>query len=113
GERILNTTEENAKFRVGMAAASLESIRENFWGDACIPKEFFSSRGLNEAHSHSLFLEQFRSRGWVWGAIHLLLWLIAGLSFFRGSDLRSSAYLAAFTAIFVSGLVDHPWFVLN
>ena len=96
-----------------MARVSLDAIREYPLGNACLPKSFFTERKISEAHSHNLFLEQFRSRGWIWGLLHLGLWLLAGFAFFRRSDARASAYLAVLTAIFICGFVDHPWFVLN
>jgi hypothetical protein len=113
GDRILRTSETNARFRWGMTQASLDSIRGHPLGDACIPKEFFAAHGVNEGHSHSLFLEQYRSRGWLWGTIHLLLWLGAVMGFIRSRGLKASAGAGALVAIFVCGLVDHPWFVLN
>lgn len=111
--QILKTSEHNAQYRLGMTRVSLDSIRTHPFGDACIPKSFFAERGMNEGHSHSLVLEQFRSRGWIWGLVHLMLWIFAGIAFLRARDVRASCTLAAVAAIFVCGLVDHPWFVLN
>ena len=112
-KEILEASEHNAHFRYAMARVSLDAIREYPLGNACLPKSFFTERKISEAHSHNLFLEQFRSRGWIWGLLHLGLWLLAGFAFFRRSDARASAYLAVITAIFICGFVDHPWFVLN
>lgn len=112
-EQILKTSEHNARYRLGMTHVSVDSIRTHPLGDACIPKSFFAERGMAEGHSHNLVLEQFRSRGWIWGLVHLALWILAGIAFLRARDLRASCSIAALAAIFVCGLVDHPWFVLN
>jgi hypothetical protein len=111
--QLRTISEANARYRVGMNRVSIEIIRNHPFGDACIPKAFFSERGMSEGHSHNLVLEQFRSRGWVWGLTHLGLWILAALAFFRRRDVFASGLLAACAAVFVCGLVDHPWFVLN
>ncbi len=104
---------DNASVRTKMTVASLDVIREFPLGNACLPESFYTERGLFVSHSHSLFLEQFRTRGWLWGFLHLALWLFAGLALWRGSDLRSASYFAGWVAVVVSGFFDHPWFVLN
>jgi len=111
---ILRTSESNAGFRAKMTRASLAAIARAPLGNACLPDSYFQSYGLiHGAHSHNLFIEQFRSRGWAWGALHLALWIFSGLGFWRTRTIRSAAFFAGWCAIVVSGLVDHPWFVLN
>jgi hypothetical protein len=110
----LRVSNGNADFRKNMTRASLHAIVEYPLGNACLSDAYFEPYGIHlAAHSHNLMLEQFRSRGWLWGLLHLTLWLLAGIGLWRSADLRSSAFFAAWVAVMVSGLVDHPWFVLN
>jgi hypothetical protein len=107
------TAYDNAQFRTRMTALSLESIGTHPLGNACISEEIFQKHGLFPAHSHSLILEQFRTRGWIWGAVHLALWILAGLALWRRADAVGASLFAGWSAVMISGLVDHPWSVLN
>jgi hypothetical protein len=107
------TAYDNAQFRTRMTTLSFESIVSKPLGNACIPEETFQRHGLFPAHSHSLILEQFRTRGWIWGALHLALWILAGVAFWKRPDATGAALFAGWSAVMISGLVDHPWSVLN
>ncbi len=104
---------DNISFRKTMNRLSLSMIRTHPFGHACVSDAEFLAVGIPPGHAHNLFLEQFRSRGWLWGTLHLLLW---GLAWFRAWSIRTTrgSFLAAgVSTVIVSGLFDHPWFVLN
>ncbi len=93
---------------------SWKLVKENPLGTACPPEKVFLDAGLKEVqHSHNMLLEQFRIRGWLWGAWHLVLWLLALAGSWRGRERADAARFGAVVACLVLGLVDHPWFVLN
>lgn len=92
-------------------------IRERPWGNACIPESYYRQYQMPPAHSHSFWLEQAKQRGVVFGLLHLFAWLATGglflLRALRAPNVASSALLAGWCAIQVSGLADHLWQVLN
>jgi hypothetical protein len=100
-------------FRIQTNRLSWDSIKTHPLGDACIPAETFHQYGVFPAHAHSLFLHQFRERGWIWGALHLGLWLWAFVAAWRTRSPYGSMLAAGIATIAVLGLFDHPWFVLN
>lgn len=105
-------------FRFRMAAFSLRVIGESPLGNSCIPEnrfkeEFANTQFIYKAHSHNMFLQQFLERGWIWGVIHAALWFAALLGAWRTGGLQGSALSAGIATVIVSGLSDHPWFVLN
>ncbi len=108
-----NVANDNRDFRVRIAKLSLEVIARSPLGDACIPEKTFLDAGVFPAHSHSLILHQFRERGWLWGAFHLVLWLAALAFAWQTRSDAASALVAGVVAILGLGVVDHPWFVLN
>lgn len=78
------------------------------------PREDFTNAGIVDAyHSHNIFLEQYASRGWIWGTLHLALWLIAFASAWKDRTWRGTLMTGGVATTFGLGLVDHPWFVLN
>ena len=103
----------NRDFRLKMTRFSLNVIAHYPLGNACIPEADFYQAGVFPNHAHSLFIHQFRERGWLWGSFHLLLWLAAAFFAWRTRDLSGGALAAGLMATIVAGLVDHPWFVLN
>lgn len=100
-------------FRKNMTLFSLRIIGESPLGNACIPADRFWASGVHPAHSHSLLLHQFRERGWAWGLFHAALWLLALFNAWKFTDIQGSFIVGGLACILVSGLVDHPWFVLN
>lgn len=107
------SAEDNKHIRIQMNRFSAQIIAESPLGNACIPESRFREAELFPAHAHNMILEQFRSKGWIWGAIHLMLWVAAGLSAWRLKNTFGSALTAGIASILISGLVDHPWPVLN
>jgi hypothetical protein len=103
----------NISFRRIMWGISLDSVSKHPLGDACIPEQTFTNRGVYSTHSHNLFLHQFRERGWLWGLVHLALWVIALFFAWKGRSSKASALFAGLTCILSQGMFDHPWFVLN
>ncbi|HLD98907.1 MAG TPA: O-antigen ligase family protein [Bdellovibrionota bacterium] len=93
---------------------NLSEVAKHPLGHACTPKEEYEKRGIiDPSHTHSLILEQFKARGWLWGLFHLALWLIALVQTWRVRSLAASALIGGICATLVMGLADHPWFVLN
>jgi hypothetical protein len=107
------TAQDNARVRVRIFSASMEVIRNQPLGNACLPESWYSEHGLMPGHSHNLVVEQYRSRGWLWGTLHLAIWITAGIFAWRRPDLIGSALIGGWVSIFVGGMFDHPWFVLN
>ncbi|MGE0616440.1 MAG: O-antigen ligase family protein [Bacteriovoracia bacterium] len=107
------TADGNRDMRIRATLFSLDKIRQNPLGDACIPWNDFNVYALEFSHAHSLILEQLRSRGWIWGILHLLLWVLAWLRAWRDPTLEATLILAAVTTTWVLGLFDHPWWVIN
>ena len=105
--------DKNRDFRMKMSRFSFEQSIAHPWGHPGIQPEEFAAAGLPPAHSHSLVLHQYRERGWIWGSLHLILWLIAFWGGWKSRDWMGAGIIGGVTTIFVLGLVDHPWFVLN
>ncbi|HAR44124.1 MAG TPA: hypothetical protein DCS07_16075 [Bdellovibrionales bacterium] len=93
---------------------AFETIRGNPLGYPCIAPEEYARRQIAvPGHSHNIILEQFRSRGWIFGLWHFGIWLFALLIYWRSPSLRHSALLGGVVTTLVLGLADHPWFVIN
>ncbi len=108
--------EQNKSFRWNMISLSLEIIRENPMGKACIDDNwYFWNRGTMVAHSHHVFLQEFRSRGWIWGLFHLVMWLLCGWSLYRALPLawENIFWFGGFLSILLSGQFDYPWMALS
>ncbi len=106
--------EMNKNTRISIYRFSLQTIGSHPFGKPCISDEEYARAGLfPNAHAHNLFLQQFRDRGWLWGIFHLALWFIAWLGAWRAKESQSSALVAGITSILVTGLFDHPWFVIH
>lgn len=104
----------NREFRQRITRFSLGVVMREPLGNACIPMQAFVDAGLaDKHHSHNLMLEQFRARGWIWGLLHLALWLGAWTRTWLRRSEEAALGFAGLTAIIVSGMFDHPWFVLN
>jgi len=106
--------EVNKQVRIKMTLFSAKVIAQNPLGHACIPLKDFVANGIYPpGHAHNMFLEQFRTRGWIWGATHLVLVLFGLLSAWKRKDFLGTAATAAMATIVFGGIFDHPWFVLN
>jgi len=106
--------QENVSLRTRMIPFTLDIIGNYPFGHACIHHDQFARAGIpHENHSHNLILQQYRDRGWIWGSLHFFLWIAALVSAWRTRSESASALLAGLVAIMVSGMTDHPWFVLN
>lgn len=112
-DRFTRNADNTVQFRILTNRLSWQVIRSHPLGHACLSKADFKAAGVAPAHAHNLFLEQLRTRGWLWGSLHLLLWLATWISCWRWKSHAGSLVLGAITATLVAGLVDHPWFVLN
>jgi hypothetical protein len=114
-DRLTNSANVNIGFRTAMLDLSVQSIIREPLGNACIPVEEFEKRGLTiGAHSHNLYIEQFRSRGWLWGSLHFALWVGAVLVTWRTTSGRLRASLIAALASFgMTGMFDQIWTVMN
>jgi hypothetical protein len=110
-----NAIEQNAivnrNARFAMHKFAINQTLHHPLGNACIPDQDFKQVGLSPAHAHQLFLHQFRERGWIWGALHLILWIMAIIGAWKAHE--NSALLAGLITTVGIGLVDHPWFVIN
>lgn len=103
----------NRALRIRLFDFSLQQIASSPLGNACVPEEEFDAAKIHPTHSHHLILEQFRMRGWVWGMLHLFLWLAAFIGPWLSRSRRAATVMSAVTVVLVSGLFDHPWAVLN
>ncbi len=104
----------NIGYRFQMTRFSMLAIQEGPWGNACISTPTYWLAGIWHAgHSHSMVLHQFRERGWIWGSIHLLLWIYAFVRAWKIKHYLGSPIVAAVGCALVLGFFDHPWFVLN
>lgn len=93
---------------------AVDRISTHPMGLACPPKEDYEKAGIEAAyHSHNIFLEQYSSRGWIWGTLHMLLWLCALIWAWRDKTLQGTMLTGAVVTTLGLGMVDHPWFVLN
>lgn len=104
----------NRDYRLKMFLFSKEIIKESPLGNACIPLKRFEKYDFQARSSHNLFVEQFRERGWIWGTLHLLLWLAATVVAFRTKDSMDRALrLAALSTVWIAGQFDHIWQAIN
>jgi hypothetical protein len=104
----------NQNLRVQHAKLALNVISKNPFGNSCITEqEFLINKIFPPGHAHNMFLQQFRERGWAWGAFHLVMWILAALGFWRSQNTKASILFAGITSVIISGLFDHPWFVIN
>lgn len=95
-------------------AYAMDSIRENPLGRPCVDEAEYARRGIPTlSHSHNEFLEQTRTRGWLWGAFFTVFWILSWRIYWNRRDLIATVCLGGLTSIAVLSLVDHPWFVLN
>ena len=103
----------NASFRLRTLKFSIDHILQNPLGNACIPESDFYRSRIFPSHSHHMFIQQFRERGWLWGITHLILWMGALVlsAYRRGID--SIFLTAGIATVFVMGVFDHTWTVLN
>ncbi|OFZ53957.1 MAG: hypothetical protein A2428_16285 [Bdellovibrionales bacterium RIFOXYC1_FULL_54_43] len=101
--------------RVRLWKIAGKSVIEHPLGRWCIPPQEYEQGGaINGAqHSHNLFLEQFVSRGWLWGLFHIGAWVYALWTTWNRKRLADSALLGGIATTLGLGLVDHPWFVIN
>ncbi len=92
-----------------------KSISEYPLGTTCIDRIEFKRKGIElwTAHMHNEFLEQTRSRGWLWGAFFTCFWIFSWLTYWRRRDPVATLFLGGLTCVIGLSLVDHPWFVLN
>lgn len=113
--RLGQQADSNTQFRRNMISFSLDVIRENPMGKACIGNWDFWNRGTMAAHAHHLFLQEYRSRGWFWGTFHLLLWLAAGWFLYRSlaHDWATIFWFGGFLSIVFTGQFDYPWMALS
>jgi hypothetical protein len=111
--RFEQTAEDNKTIREKFYIFSLGKIAQNPLGDACIPEQEFTSRGMFKTHAHSLFLEQYRSKGWIWGTLHLTLWLGALILAWRRKTEIDTFLAGGVLTVIVSGVFDHLWFALT
>lgn len=100
-------------FRKRLMRVSLKSIKDHPLGNPCIPSAEFVNEQVFQTHSHSLILHQYRERGWIWGTLHLALWILALIGAARKRTTEGSFLFAAIIATLTLGLVDQPWFVIN
>jgi hypothetical protein len=111
--------QESAKSRdqrIRISKLTFATIAQYPMGNACIPSETYLKYDLDpthHGHAHSLILQQYRARGLVWGTLHLIFWIWALLAAFKRKSIEGSVLFAGLCAVFVLGLVDHPWFVVN
>lgn len=105
----------NRDYRLSTLKFSLGIIKENPMGNACIPLETFTAAGFPMPRSsHNLFIEQYRERGWIWGTVHLLMWILSTAATFKIKNLLDrSLRLGALTAVWITGMFDHAWQVIN
>lgn len=83
-------------------------------GKGCYSLQEYADAGvIHPGHSHNLFLEQFLSRGWFWGAFHVFLWFSALIVAWRLKSVAASALVGGILTTIGLGMVDHPWFVIN
>ena len=104
----------NKNLRIKMAVFSLKVIAANPLGRPCISMDEFLEAGIHvPSHAHNMFLEQLRTRGWLWGLIHLALWAMAFFGAWRERSGYGSVLVAGIASVLSGGMFDHPWFVLN
>ncbi len=108
-----------------MASWSLKLIAKNPTGNACYFFEDFEAETsdidkngklvhmIHFGHAHNLIIQEYRERGWIWGSVHFLLWILALIGAWREKTYFGSSIFAGLTTIFILGLVDYPWPVLN
>ncbi len=112
-DEVQRIAEGNIRIRQQITAFSFQQIARHPLGNACIAQEEFDLAGLPVAHSHNLFLEQFRSRGWIWGLVHAGLWAVAFWGAWRSRGPLGSTLSGALATVLIGGVFDHPWWVLN
>jgi len=116
------SAQNNITFRKQMYLFSAKTALQHPFGHACISGDEFMLAGITHlSHSHNVFLEQFRSRGWLWGLVHLFLWF--SILFLNRPKARQTQnakaieaadyWFCAWISLTVSGLFDHVWPVLN
>ncbi len=114
GDAFSEKADVNRDFRLSMWKLSVAVIADRPLGNACITAKEFEAAGVHHHnHSHNLILQQFRERGWIWGLLHLALWVGAWAGAWSLRSERGSALVALLTSTLVFGMFDHPWFVLN
>jgi hypothetical protein len=100
--------------RLHIFQVSWRVVKENPMGMACVPDSYFSEANASlGTHSHNVFLHQTRSRGWVWGVLNLIFWILAFLFLARKKSESTLLALGGLTSTVALSLVDYPWFVLN
>lgn len=108
----------NQIFRYRILKFSWNSVKEFPLGNPCIPLEVYRASGFwLPSHSHNLFLHPFRERGWLFGALHLFLWVFAGLALWKRRTLESgyadAARFGAWVSVVLGGMTDYPWAVIH
>ncbi|MBY0472077.1 hypothetical protein K2X30_13000 [bacterium] len=112
-DRAQKVAEENIDIRREMWAFSFRRIAMHPLGNACITSVEFNTARIPMSHSHNIILEQFRSRGFIWGTVHFALWILACWGAWHSKGVLGSALSGALATVLVGGMVDHPWWVLN
>ena len=89
-------------------------IRSNPFGDACIPRSEFEAFEIPQPnHAHSLIVHSYRERGWIWGTIHLVLWVLAIMGSVRMKNYAGAALFAGIITTQIIGLADYTYSVLH
>ncbi|RYZ88004.1 MAG: O-antigen ligase domain-containing protein, partial [Proteobacteria bacterium] len=92
----------------------IDSVKKYPLGKPCIDAASYDRLGIPQiSHSHNEFLEQARTRGWIFGLFNLVFWIFAWINYARRRDLVATAHLGGLSSVAALSLVDHPWFVLN
>lgn len=113
-QRAVHESRVSSDQRMRIWKLAVQHIRSHPLGCPCPSRTEYETAGIAEmSHAHNIFLEQFASRGWIWGSIHLLLWLSAFTAAWLDRSRRGSLLVGGIATTLGLGMVDHPWFVLN
>ncbi len=112
-EGLEKTASDNVEFRKRTFLVTLDVIRASPLGNPCVSQASFDARAVIPAHSHNLFLEQFRARGWIFGFLFFAVYSFGVFLCFRNSAIQGGVRFAALAALFVLGMFDQPLFVIN
>lgn len=112
-EGLEQTASDNVEFRKRTLLVTVDVIKASPLGNACVSQAAFDARMVIPAHSHNLFLEQFRARGWIFGFLFFVIYAFGLISCLRNADVQSGIRFAGLVALFVIGMFDQPLFVIN
>lgn len=107
-ERMTRDARTTASYRTILWKISAEQIAKHPFGNACPAREDFWVLGARPRHSHNIYIEQTRVRGWLFGLAFAVMWVFALIRSWALKGMAGALAFGGVVACSAMGLVDDP-----